>query len=91
MLRDEVGAESLAQRDGKIEAMRDRFVIREARARGLPIASALGGSFSAEHGIGRLKRDELARLGDPVSLAMMRAIKQALDPHNIMNPGKIFN
>lgn len=48
-----------------------------------------GGSISAEHGIGRLKRDELARLADPVALAMMRAIKQALDPKGLLNPGKL--
>lgn len=48
-----------------------------------------GGSISAEHGIGRLKRDELARLGDPVVLATMRAIKHALDPHGLFNPGKL--
>lgn len=48
------------------------------------------GSFSAEHGVGRLKTDELARYADPARLAAMRAIKQALDPHGIMNPGVIF-
>jgi FAD/FMN-containing dehydrogenase len=48
-----------------------------------------GGSISAEHGIGRLKRTELARLADPVALAMMRAIKQALDPEGLLNPGKL--
>lgn len=48
-----------------------------------------GGSISAEHGIGRLKRDELARLGDPAMLAMMRAIKHALDPQGLLNPGKL--
>jgi FAD/FMN-containing dehydrogenase len=48
-----------------------------------------GGSISAEHGIGQLKRDELARLGDPVSLAMMRAVKRALDPRDLLNPGKL--
>ncbi len=48
-----------------------------------------GGSISAEHGIGQLKRDELARIGDPVQLAMMRAVKQALDPHGLLNPGKL--
>lgn len=47
------------------------------------------GSISAEHGIGQLKRDELARLGDPVALAMMRAVKQALDPAGLLNPGKL--
>ncbi|MFB9222187.1 FAD-binding oxidoreductase [Paracoccus cavernae] len=49
-----------------------------------------GGSFSAEHGIGRLKVGELARWGDPVRLATMRAIKAALDPLGIMNPGAVL-
>jgi FAD/FMN-containing dehydrogenase len=48
-----------------------------------------GGSISAEHGIGQLKRDEFARLGDPVSLAMLRAVKAALDPAGLLNPGKL--
>ncbi|MYL98261.1 FAD-binding protein [Novosphingobium sp. FGD1] len=48
------------------------------------------GSISAEHGIGQLKRDELGRLGDPVALSMMRAVKQALDPHGLLNPGKLL-
>ncbi len=47
------------------------------------------GSLSAEHGIGQLKRDELERLGDPVSLALMRRIKAALDPQELLNPGKL--
>lgn len=51
------------------------------------IVVAHGGSFAAEHGIGRLKRGELARLGDPGRLAAMRAMKQALDPLGILNPG----
>ena len=49
----------------------------------------LGGSISAEHGIGRLKRDLMARTKDPVELTLMRQIKQTLDPHGIMNPGKV--
>jgi FAD/FMN-containing dehydrogenase len=48
------------------------------------------GSISAEHGIGRLKRDKLAQHKSPVALGLMRAIKQALDPHNRMNPSVIF-
>jgi FAD/FMN-containing dehydrogenase len=48
-----------------------------------------GGSISAEHGIGQLKRDELRRLGDPVALAMMSRVKQALDPAGLLNPGKL--
>jgi FAD/FMN-containing dehydrogenase len=50
---------------------------------------AYHGSISAEHGIGQLKRDELARLADPARLASLRAIKSAFDPLNIMNPGKL--
>ena len=48
-----------------------------------------GGSLSAEHGIGQMKRDELGRLGDPVALSLMRKVKQALDPQGILNPGKL--
>ena len=47
------------------------------------------GSISAEHGIGQMKRDELGRLGDPVQLSVMRAVKQALDPRGLLNPGKL--
>jgi FAD/FMN-containing dehydrogenase len=54
------------------------------------VAAELGGSFSAEHGIGTLKRHELQRLADPVALDLMRTIKAALDPAGIMNPGKLF-
>ena len=49
-----------------------------------------GGSISAEHGIGQLKVDELARLGDPVALALMGAVKAALDPAGLLNPGKLL-
>ncbi len=48
------------------------------------------GSISAEHGIGAFKREELAHYADPTKLTLMRTIKQALDPDNIMNPGKII-
>jgi FAD/FMN-containing dehydrogenase len=48
------------------------------------------GSFSAEHGIGQAKRDELPRRKSPVEIELMRAIKKALDPKNIMNPGKVL-
>ncbi len=53
-------------------------------------AQALGGSFSAEHGIGVYKKDSMARRKDPVALSVMRSIKQALDPLNLMNPGKVL-
>ena len=52
--------------------------------------AAHGGSISAEHGIGALKRDELPRYKSPVELQLMRAVKAALDPLGIMNPGKIL-
>jgi FAD/FMN-containing dehydrogenase len=48
------------------------------------------GSFSAEHGVGRMKVADLARWGDPARLAAMRAIKTALDPLGIMNPGAVL-
>lgn len=51
---------------------------------------AHGGSISAEHGVGRLKRDELARLRPPAATEAMRAIKRAIDPQNIMNPGRVI-
>ena len=54
------------------------------------LAVELNGSFSAEHGIGLLKVDELARLGNPVGLDLMRSIKQLIDPAGIMNPGKVI-
>ena len=50
---------------------------------------AAGGSISAEHGIGQMKRDELERLSSPARMAALRAIKAALDPHGILNPGKL--
>ncbi|MGF6274565.1 FAD/FMN-containing dehydrogenase [Massilia sp. UYP11] len=54
------------------------------------LVAQVGGSISAEHGIGMLKREELVRYKSPVELGMMRAIKAALDPLGIMNPGKIL-
>ncbi|MFX0543236.1 FAD-binding oxidoreductase [Roseovarius sp. S4756] len=54
------------------------------------LVHAMGGSVSAEHGIGRLKVDDLERYGDPVKLAAMRQIKAALDPQGIMNPGAVL-
>ena len=52
-------------------------------------AMAFGGSISAEHGVGRLKRDELESLRPPAATAAMKAIKQALDPNGIMNPNRV--
>ncbi|MEE3099031.1 MAG: FAD-linked oxidase C-terminal domain-containing protein, partial [Pseudomonadota bacterium] len=54
------------------------------------LIDAHGGSISAEHGIGRFKTADLAHYGDPAKLAAMRAIKAALDPAGIMNPGAVL-
>ena len=54
------------------------------------IVLRMGGSISAEHGIGVLKRDELPEVKDKTAIALMRAIKTMLDPHGIMNPGKVL-
>jgi FAD/FMN-containing dehydrogenase len=51
---------------------------------------AVGGSISAEHGVGALKREELAERKSPVALQLMRAIKQAMDPQNRLNPGRVL-
>lgn len=54
------------------------------------MAVALGGSFSAEHGVGILKAPDLAQHESPVALSLMRKVKGALDPRGIMNPGKVL-
>ena len=54
------------------------------------LARSLNGSISAEHGIGRLKREELPRYKSSLELALMRRLKQALDPDDLMNPGKVL-
>ena len=54
------------------------------------LVHALGGSVAAEHGVGRLKVDDVERYADPAKLAAMRAIKAALDPAGIMNPGAVL-
>jgi FAD/FMN-containing dehydrogenase len=55
------------------------------------LVDELGGSVSAEHGLGRLKVDDLLKYGDPGKIAAMRAIKAALDPKGIMNPGAVLD
>ncbi len=63
----------------------------EQRVNDLVYAQVLrfGGSISAEHGVGSLKVDSLPHYKSPVALAMMRAVKRALDPQNLMNPGRV--
>jgi FAD/FMN-containing dehydrogenase len=69
----------LARNEGPVNALVYDEVLKRA------------GSLSAEHGIGALKRDELARRGNPVALGMMRAIKRAIDPDGLMNPGRVLS
>ena len=54
------------------------------------LVRSFGGSISAEHGIGRLRREELPRYKSALELALMRRLKRAFDPDDLMNPGKIF-
>jgi FAD/FMN-containing dehydrogenase len=67
------------------EAERDRI-----KACVHDLVHEMGGSVSAEHGIGRLKVGDLERYGDPGKLAAMRAVKAALDPMGILNPGAVL-
>ncbi|MDE1132378.1 MAG: FAD-binding oxidoreductase [Ascidiaceihabitans sp.] len=69
----------------------DHLNVREEIKRTVhDLTHELGGSVSAEHGVGRLKVDDLERYGDPTKLTAMRAIKTALDPFGIMNPGAVL-
>jgi FAD/FMN-containing dehydrogenase len=73
-------------------ADRDAFLAREGAVKRAihDLVKDFGGSFSAEHGIGRLKVAELERYASPVELDLMRAIKRAFDPNGILNPGKVL-
>lgn len=64
---------------------------REINTKVHALVTQMGGSVSAEHGIGLAKKALLAEVKSPVELAMMRSVKQALDPKGLMNPGKIFD
>jgi FAD/FMN-containing dehydrogenase len=74
---DWMEADLLARQDAVFELVHDKV-------------HAMGGSISAEHGVGQLKRDLLPRYKDPVELALMHSIKRVLDPRNLMNPGKVL-
>jgi FAD/FMN-containing dehydrogenase len=54
------------------------------------VVARFGGSISAEHGIGRLKAHRMPAIKDPVALDLMRQLKSALDPHTILNPGRVL-
>jgi FAD/FMN-containing dehydrogenase len=71
---------------------RERFLARADSVRRAihDLVRDFAGSFSAEHGVGRLKVKELERYASPLELELMRAVKNAFDPHGIMNPGKIL-
>jgi FAD/FMN-containing dehydrogenase len=71
---------------------KERFLARTAAMNAIvhDQVQKFGGSISAEHGIGQLRRDELRQRKSPVELELMRRIKQALDPDNLMNPGKLL-
>ncbi len=70
----------------------DAFIAAQPAANSIvyDLVHELGGSISAEHGIGQLKRDELPRYKSRVEMEMMRAVKRALDPRGLMNPGKVL-
>ncbi len=75
-----------------IGAQKQSFLAHSAQINDIVHAIVLDnqGSISAEHGIGQLKRELLARVKDPVALDVMRSLKRALDPNNILNPGKVL-
>ncbi|HEX6265291.1 MAG TPA: FAD-binding oxidoreductase, partial [Burkholderiales bacterium] len=73
-----VGPEALMQRGAEVS----RIVY--------DTVAALGGSISAEHGLGQLKREEIRRHKDPLELELMRVLKHTLDPRGLMNPGKLL-
>jgi FAD/FMN-containing dehydrogenase len=62
----------------------------EVNAAVFQVVAKFGGSVSAEHGIGVLKRDLLPKVKDPVAIELMRTLKRTLDPKNILNPGKVL-
>jgi FAD/FMN-containing dehydrogenase len=73
-----VGDQSLVQRRAEV----NRVVY--------DVVASLGGSISAEHGIGQLKREEIKRHKQPLELDLMRTLKRALDPQGLLNPGKVI-
>jgi FAD/FMN-containing dehydrogenase len=74
-----------------VGADKARFIARwgEMNAIVHDIVRTFDGSISAEHGVGLMKRDEIAATKSPVEIEMMRALKRALDPKGILNPGKV--
>ncbi len=77
--------------DGAARGIWEEAEGKAVSARVHDLVTRWGGSISAEHGIGQMKVDELARLHDPVALAVMARVKAALDPANLFNPGKLLH
>jgi FAD/FMN-containing dehydrogenase len=77
-MRDAQATEALMARRAEVNAVVYRTV------------DALGGSISAEHGLGQLKREEIRAHKDALELELMRALKRTLDPQGLMNPGKVL-
>jgi FAD/FMN-containing dehydrogenase len=75
---------------GILPSSQDPAVHDRLREKVEEIVLSLGGSFSAEHGIGLYKLNSMRRRKDKVALDVMRAIKAALDPKGLMNPGKVL-
>ena len=69
-----------------------QFIAQTAQVNGIvhDLVHQLGGSISAEHGLGQLKREEILRYKSAVEMDMMRIVKRGLDPHGLMNPGKVL-
>ena len=76
---------------GAVRGLWEEAEGKAVSARVHDLVTTWGGSISAEHGIGQMKVDELARLHDPVAMAVMRQVKCALDPANLLNPGKLLH
>ena len=77
----------------KESGQNESFIAREENAvneQVYAVVRDLGGSISAEHGLGQLKREAIRKYKDPVELELMRTVKQALDPRGLMNPGKVL-
>lgn len=88
-----VGDGNLHYNQSKPEEMDDdAFISVQAQINRIvhDIVHDLGGSISAEHGLGQLKREEILRYKSPLEMEMMRAVKRAFDPHGLMNPGKVI-
>ncbi len=75
-----------------VDAVADEFLAARSRMADAvyAVVESFGGSISAEHGVGVLKRDALRRHRSAAEMSLMRTIKQALDPDNLMNPGKVL-